>query len=364
MDDIKKDPFEEYIRQTEPSKRELGYAWYTAMGLQAVDGLETSDYLKETARKNIEGKITLPEAGKLIESYYKESSGKSEDRTKEADIVSARIATILSEKAFTFSVPQYISIHKRLFTGIFSHAGKIRDYNISKKEWVLDGESVHYGNALELREMLEYDIRTEKEYEYPLNSVATIISHLAKFVSRLWQIHAFGEGNTRTTAVFFILYLRTMGFDVTNDIFAENAWYFRNSLVRANYNDYTKGIRETSEYLELFLRNLLFGENNELKNRYTHIRWRKQDIQNPKQDIEDQKQDIEVPESFSNKTKQHIQRLFSAFGYDKFFGRTELMNVLEITASPASELIKKMLESEIIYPMKGKGKGKYLFKRK
>ena len=254
MDDIKKDPFEEYIRQTEPSKRELGYAWYTAMGLQAVDGLETSDYLKETARKNIEGKITLPEAGKLIESYYKESSGKSEDRTKEADIVSARIATILSEKAFTFSVPQFISIHKRLFTGIFSHAGKIRDYNISKKEWVLDGESVHYGNALELREMLEYDIRTEKEYEYPLNSVATIIPHLAKFVSRLWQIHAFGEGNTRTTAVFFIMYLRTMGFDVTNDIFAENAWYFRNSLVRANYNNYTKGIRETSEYFELFLR--------------------------------------------------------------------------------------------------------------
>ena len=364
MDDIKKDPFEEYIRQTEPSKRELGYAWYTAMGLQAVDGLETSDYLKETARKNIEGKITLLEAGKLIESYYEESSERGADRTKEADIVSARIATILSEKAFTFSVPQYINIHKRLFSGIFSHAGKIRDYNISKKEWVLDGESVHYGNALELREMLEYDIKTEKEYKYPLDSVDAIIPHLAKFVSRLWQIHAFGEGNTRTTAVFFILYLRTMGFDVTNDIFAENAWYFRNSLVRANYNDYTKGIRETSEYLELFLRNLLLGEDNELKNRYTHVRWKKQDIQEAKQDIETQKQDIRIPESFSNKTKQHIQRLFSAFGYDKFFGRTELMNVLEITASPASELIKKMLESEIIYPMKGKGKGKYLFKRK
>ena len=364
MDDIKKDPFEEYIRQTEPSKRELGYAWYTAMGLQAVDGLETSDYLKETARKNIEGKITLPEAGKLIESYYKESSEKSEDRTKEADIVSARIATILSEKAFTFSVPQYISIHKRLFTGIFSHAGKIRDYNISKKEWVLDGESVHYGNALELREMLEYDIRTEKEYEYPLNSVATIIPHLAKFVSRLWQIHAFGEGNTRTTAVFFILYLRTMGFDVTNDIFAENAWYFRNSLVRANYNNYTKGIRETSEFLELFLRNLLLGENNELKNRYIHVRWQKQDHEEQKQDIESPKQDIEIPEAFSNKTKQHIQILFAEFGNDKFFGRTEVMKVLKITASPSSELLKKMLESELIYPMKGKGKGQYLFKRK
>ena len=371
MDDIKKDPFEEYIRQTEPSRRELGYAWYTAMGLQAVDGLETSDYLKKTARKNIEGEITLSEAGKLIESYYEESSERSEDRTKEADIVSARIAAILSEKAFTFSVPQYISIHRRLFSGIFSHAGKIRDYNISKKEWVLDGESVHYGNASELREILEYDIKTEKEYEYPLSSITAIIPHLANFVSGLWQIHAFGEGNTRTTAVFFIMYLRTMGFDVTNDIFAENAWYFRNSLVRANYNDYTKGIRETSEYLELFLRNLLLGEKNALKNRYIHVRWGKQNIQSvkqdiktPKQDIETPKQDIEIPESFSNKTKQNIRILFSRFGYDKFFGRTEVMNVLEITASPSSALIKKMLESKLICPMKGKGKGKYLFRRK
>ena len=155
-----------------------------------------------------------------------------------------------------------------------------------------------------------------------------------------------------------------MGFDVTNNIFAENAWYFRNSLVRANYNDYTKGIRETTEYLELFLRNLLLGENNELKNRYTHVRWNKQDIDTQKQDIDTRKQDIQIPETFCDKTKQHIYKLFSVFGYDKFFGRTEVMNVLKITASPSSELIKKMLESELIYPMKGKGKGKYLFKRK
>ena len=229
----------------------------------------------------------------------------------------------------------------------------------------LDGASVHYGNALELREMLEYDLRTEKEYEYSTDSIISIIPHLAKFVARLWQIHAFGEGNTRTTAVFFILYLRTMGFDVTNDIFAENAWYFRNSLVRANYNDLSKGIRETTKYLELFLRNLLLGENNELKNRYTHIRWKdkKQDIDTSKQDIGTSKQDIEIPDSVTNKTKQHIQLLFEEFGYDRFFGRTEVMNILQITASPASSLIKKMLELEIIYPMKGKGKGKYLFRR-
>lgn len=365
MNDIKKDPFEEYLKQTEPAKKELGYAWYTAIGLQAVDGLETSDYLKKTARENIDGRITISEAEKLIESYYEEIVDRSEDRTKEADIVSARIATILSEKAFTFSVPQYIGIHKRLFEGLFPHAGKIRDYNISKKEWVLDGESVHYGNALELREMLEYDLRTEREYYYPRSSVASIIPHLAKFVARLWQIHAFCEGNTRTTAVFFIKYLRFMGFDVTNDIFAENAWYFRNSLVRANYNDLSKGIRETTVYLELFLRNLLLGETNELKNRYTHIRWKekKQDIGTGKQDIGTEKQDIDIPDSVTHKTKKHIQLLFEELGYEQFFGRTEVMSILQITASPASVLIKRMLDMRIIYPMKGKGKGKYLFRR-
>lgn len=370
MNDMKRDPFEKYLRQSEPSRRELGYAWYTAMGLQAVDGLETSDYLKNTARKNIEGEISISEAGKLIEGYYEELTEQDADRSKEADIVSVRIAAVLSERAFTFSVPQYIGIHRRLFDGIYSRAGRVRDYNISKKEWVLDGESVHYGNALELREMLEYDIRMEKEYEYPLNSVSGIIPHMAKFIAGLWQIHAFGEGNTRTTAVFLIMYLRSMGFDVTNDIFAENAWYFRNALVRANYNNLSKGIRETPRFLELFLRNLVLGESNELKNRYMHIRWteskqdigeEKQDIQDTKQDIGDKKDSVIIPDSVSKKTKQHIQVLFEEYGYDRFFGRTDVMNMLSITASPASALIKKMLEMKLIYPMKGKGKGKYLF---
>ena len=357
MEDMNKDPFEEYIKQSEPSKRELGYAWYTAIGLQAVDGLKTSDYLKKTARDNIDGVISIDEARRLIESYYEEAPVKvsASDRTKEADIVSSRIASLLSDKAFTLSVPQYIGIHRRLFEGIYSHAGKVRDYNISKKEWVLDGASVHYGNALELREMLEYDIRTEKEYDYPLDSISATIPHLAKFISGLWQIHAFGEGNTRTSAVFFIKYLRSMGFNVTNDIFAENAWYFRNSLVRANYNDFTKGIRETTVFLELFLRNLLLGETNELKNRYMHVRWATQ-----KQDIDDKKQDID---GFGKVAKRHVQLLFDTFGYDSMFGRKEVMEVLTITASPASELIKKMLVKGVIYPLKGQGKGKYLFKK-
>ena len=266
MDDI----FEEYLREKEPQKKEKGYAWHTAIGLQAVDGLETSQYLIDTAKKNIEGDITFEEANALIHSYYKENKAHTE-RTEEADKVSVRIAQLLSEKAFVFSPAQYLSVHRKLFTGIYKHAGKIRDYNITKAEWVLDGDTVMYGGASELRATLDYDFSVERDFSYKGLAMEQIIKHLAIFVSRLWQIHVFAEGNTRTTAVFFIKYLRTLGFDVTNDIFAENAWYFRNALVRANYTNLQKGVHETTEYLELFLRNLLLGEKNELKNRSMHI---------------------------------------------------------------------------------------------
>ena len=189
-----------------------------------------------------------------------------DERTEEADKVSSRIAEILSETAFSFSPNEYVSIHRKLFQGIYKHAGKIRDYNITKKEWVLDGATVMYGSASELRATLEYDFSQEKDFSYKGLSMDEIIHHLAVFVSRLWQIHIFGEGNTRTTAVFFIKYLRTLGFSATNDIFAENAWYFRNALVRANYTNLQKGIHETTEYLEAFLRHLLLNEKNELHN--------------------------------------------------------------------------------------------------
>jgi fido (protein-threonine AMPylation protein)/DNA-binding MarR family transcriptional regulator len=267
-----KDPFKEYIKQSEPDKRDKGYAWHTAIGLQAVDGLKPSKYLIDTAIKNIEGDISIDEAQELLNSYYKENpKAADEDRTEEADKVAVRIAKLLSEKAFSFTPNEYVSIHKKLFTGIYNHAGKIRDYNITKKEWVLDGATVLYGSASELRATLDYDFSEEKQFSYKDLTMDEIIHHFAVFVSRLWQIHIFGEGNTRTTAVFFIKYLRTLGFDVTNDIFAENAWYFRNALVRANYNDLKNGVHETTEYLELFLRNLLLDEKNELHNRSMHI---------------------------------------------------------------------------------------------
>ena len=267
--------FEEYIRNSEPAKKEKTYAWTTAIGLQQVDGLTPSKYLFETAKRNIDGEISVAEATSIIDSYYEsktDRSGNDNERTEEADKVSSRIAQILSEKSFNFSPSYLIALHGRLFAGIFKFAGKIRDYDISKKEWVLDGDSVMYGAAFELKAALDYDFEQERHFSYKNLTLEETVKHITFFVSRLWQIHAFGEGNTRTTAVFTIKYLRSLGFNADNKIFAENSWYFRNALVRANYNNLQKGIHENPEFLEKFFWNLLLGEHNELKNRFLHIR--------------------------------------------------------------------------------------------
>ncbi len=368
-----KDPFKEYLRESEPDKAHKSYAWSTAIGLQAVDGLRPSEYLIDTAIRNIEGEITIKEAQRLIDDYYDERPVLSdEERTEEADKVSSRIVELLSETAFSFSPNEYISIHRKLFRGIYRHAGKIREYNITKREWVLDGATVTYGSASELRTTLEYDFSQEKAFHYKGLSMDETIRHLAVFLSRLWQIHLFGEGNTRTTAVFFIKYLRTLGFSATNDIFAENAWYFRNALVRANYTNLQKGIHETTEYLEIFLRNLLLNEKNELQNRNLHISGRfnekKVDIQDRKVDIGEEKVDIqsvlfEKASDFSAKTTVHIRRLFEQYGFDGIFGRSAVMNLLELKSSGASKFLSNLVQANIIEPVSGHGKGKYKFKK-
>ena len=269
---MNEDPFEEYIKESEPSKRDKSYTWRTAIGLQAVDGLQTSEYLKSAAVRNIEGEISFEDVDALLHSYYSEAElHTTDERTEEADKVAARIAALLSERAFSFTPNEYLSIHRRLFAGLYSHAGCLRNYNITKKEWVLNGATVLYGSATELRATLDYDFAEEKKFSYKNLTMDEIIQHLALFVSGLWQIHVFEEGNTRTTAVFFIKYLCTLGFDAQNDVFANNAWYFRNALVRANYNDLKNNIHQTTEYLELFLRNLLLDEKHPLQNRTMHI---------------------------------------------------------------------------------------------
>lgn len=386
---MNKDPFKDYIKESEPGKRDKGYAWHTAIGMQAVDGLKTSDYLVRTAVRNIEGEISFEEANALLQAYYEEHPARDAgDRTEEADKVSVRMAALLSERAFSFTPNEYLSIHRKLFAGIYSHAGCIRDYNITKKEWVLNGATVLYGSATELRATLDYDFSEEKKFSYRNLSMDEMIRHLAIFISRLWQIHVFSEGNTRATAVFFIKYLRTLGFDVTNDTFAENAWYFRNALVRANYNDLKNGIYETTAYLEIFLRNLLLNENHPLHNRTMHIsgafkerteldiKTENTDIETGKPDIEIEEADIEtvnpdigkikadIEKKFQPKTAGHILKLWEAFPGQTIFGRSDVMEVMDVKPSRASDLLRDMKEQGIIEPVSGHGKGKYRFRER
>jgi fido (protein-threonine AMPylation protein)/biotin operon repressor len=264
--------FEEYLRQGEPDKAEKAKIWKAAIGLQQVDGLKPSDYLIETAKHNIEGDITIEEVRQRIALYYRQHPTKTdESRTEEADKVSVRITEILSEQTFTFSPIEYVDIHRRLFQDIYKFAGKIRDYNITKQEWVLNGETVLYGSAESLKATLEYDFEQEKSFNYKGLNQQETIEHIARFIVYLWQIHVVGEGNTRTVAIFLLKYLRTFGYNVNNKLFEEHSWYFRNALVRAIYKDHTKNIQATNEYLLRFLGNLLFDENNTLKNREMHV---------------------------------------------------------------------------------------------
>ena len=265
--------FDEYIRQGEPSKKEKASLWQTAIGLQAVDGLQTSDYLKQTARKHIEGKIDIDEARQLIKSYYQSKTQREPDdgEKQEADKVSANITKILSSQSLDFSIGGFISIHRRVFEGVFKHAGKLRDYDITKREWVLNGDTVNYLNWEDLHRAVDYDLEQERQFSYKGISSDEMVEHISRFVSGLWQIHPFCEGNTRTTAVFTILYLRSIGFEANNDMFARHSWYFRNALVRANYKNARLGIDYTPVYLERFFRNLLLGDKWDLRNRYLHV---------------------------------------------------------------------------------------------
>ena len=266
--------FDQYIRQGEPDKREKAYAWSTAIGLQAVDGLQTSEYLLQTAQRHIEGEISIEEVRDLVKTYYQSKTLREsdDDDKQEADKVSANITKVLSSKTLDFSTSGYISVHRRVFEGVFKHAGTLRKYDITKREWVLDGDTVNYLNWEDLRRAIDYDIEQEKSFSYKGLSSDEMISHISKFVSGLWQIHAFCEGNTRSTAVFIILYLRSIGFQVNNELFANHSWYFRNALVRANYKNAVKGIDYSPVYLERFFRNLLLGERWDLRNRYLHIK--------------------------------------------------------------------------------------------
>ena len=322
--------FDEYLRQGEPSQKERAENWKTAIGLQAVDGLQPSAYLIDVAKRNIEGEITLDETRKLIDSYYQSKTvrtPKDEDE-EEADKVSANIAKILASKTFAFNTNGYVSLHRRIFEGVFKHAGEIRQYDISKKEWVLEGDSVNYLNWEDLRRALDWDIEQEKNFSYKGLTDDEKIEHIAKFISGIWQIHAFREGNTRTTAIFTIQYLRSLGYEVNNEMFAKHSWYFRNALVRANYRNIQKGIDYSPIYLVRFFRNLLLKDGWVLKNRYLHIQptdeWKVQPrIGTPQVPRKLSSSTPQVPHKFS----QHVETLVKCMG-DTYMSSAEIMKSL------------------------------------
>ena len=302
--------FDDYIRQGEPGQQQKAANWNIAIGLQAVDGLKPSAYLVETARRNIEGEISIDEVRDLIHSYYVSKQGREQDddSKQEADKVSTNITKILSSPTIDFSAGGYIATHRRVFSGVFKHAGKLRTYDITKREWVLNGDTVNYLNWEDLHRAIAYDIEQEKSFSYKGISSDELVIHIARFVSGLWQIHAFCEGNTRTTAVFTILYLRSIGFKADNDLFARHAWYFRNALVRANYKNAVQGIDYTPVFLERFFRNLLLGEQWVLKNRYLIIHPPAQYAEQPRLDYTSTQQ---VPNKYPTSTQQVPNKLDS-----------------------------------------------------
>ena len=328
--------FDEYIRQGEPEKRERADAWRVAIGLQAVDGLKTSAYLQETARRNIEGDITIDEAKALVNQYYitKTAHDQGDADVEEADRVSANMVKVLSQPTFAFNANGFISVHRRVFEGVLKHAGELRKYDITKKEWVLEGDTVRYLNWEDLRRALDYDIEQERNRSYSDKSADEMIAQISSFVSGLWQIHPFPEGNTRTTAVFTIQYLRSLGFDVNNDLFAKHSWYFRNALVRANYKNVLKGIEYTSVYLERFFRNLLLGEQWDLRNRYLHIHPTKERRVQP--NLSTRQVPEQVPEQADGMLRPKnpiVSELVKVIGLHEY-SVSELMQLMELKHRP------------------------------
>ena len=338
----------EYIKQGEPEKCEKAKTWETAIGLQNVDGLKPSEYLLNTAKEHIEGNINIDEAKKRINNYYEQSTErKKEENTEEADKVSVRITEILSEKAFNFSPAEMLSIHKRLFTGIYNGAGKYRDYNFTKKEWILNDDTVTYSSYETLKETIKYDFEQEKNFSYKDLNLDESIKHLCRFISNVWQVHPFCEGNTRTTAVFLIKYLRTFGFNVNDEVFANNSWYFRNALVRANYKNYEKNVFEDISFLEKFFYNLLTNTKYELKNRYMHI---------------DYKDNIEKTNSSVNNQSLEEQAILNIVKKNPEVKQEEIAIMINKSLRTVKNYMAEMQEKGLIERKNGKRDGEWTIK--
>ena len=336
--------YSEYLIQGEPNQHDRVRNWMAAIGLQDVDGLTPSNYMLEAVRRNIEGEISIDEVGRLVDEYYKTQEGmKQEARTLEADKVAVRIAKLLSHQTFGLGSNYLALIHRTLFEGIYKFAGTYRDYNISKKELVLRGESVRYEHAPLIVPTLKYEFEQEEKFSYKNLTMEEMVMHISRFVANVWQVHPFGEGNTRTTAVFTIQYLRYLGFKVTNEVFADYSKYFRNALVRANYSNIQYGIKETTEYLERFFRNLLMGEKNELKSRYMIIGTSWNEKESTQENIlSTQENIISTQEIPANTQQTTAERIIEEIRKHPFTTREQLAEVIGITPDGIKKQLDKL----------------------
>lgn len=324
------DFYETYLYAAEPDVTERALSWDIAVGLQAVDGLEVSEYLRDVADEHINGYISMDEVQQRVAAYYAEHSERgAAAQTDEADKVAVNIAALLNEPAFHFSPAGLASIHKRLFHNVFKFAGQMRTYNITKKEWVLEGDTVRYAHAAEIIMALDYDMEKEKRFSFKGITQDKLVEHIAHFIADIWQVHPFPEGNTRSTAVFCIKYLRYLGFRVTNLPFAHHARYFRDALVRANYNNTPAGICADYSFLIRFFRNLLLGEEHELKSRFLHVRAESTGQVQDKQGISEGQVTGQVAGHVDAPLNPNVQALLLAIGGEQLSVR-EMMLVLRL----------------------------------
>ena len=265
--------FGEYLNQGNPDIKEKAYVWAAALGLQATDGLRTSYEMRRIARQYIEGHLTIDEVRQHINEYYKSNPPATTDKEKEqeADKVACNIADVLFNKRLDFSTDGYLNLHRQIFDGVYDHAGQLRANDIVKSEWVLEKDTVFYLHWEELRMALDSNFQFERNLHYDELNKEDLLEWIAFFTAGIWHIHPFNEGNTRTIAVFSILLLRPLGYDIHTDVFADHSWYFRNAMVRANYMNELKHIHVNPDFLIRFYRNWMFGDQWDLRNRYLAI---------------------------------------------------------------------------------------------
>ena len=342
------DILNQYLREGNKSQAEQAEDWKVAIGLQAVDGLKPSEYLLETARRNIDGEIDMEDVSCLLHQYYESKTARTpeDDDKEECDKASANIKRILATRTLAFNTNGYIAMHRRIFEGVFKHAGTLRKYDITKKEFVLRGDTVNYLNWEDLRRSIDYDLQQERDFSYKGLTDTEKIQRLCRFTASLWQIHAFCEGNTRTTAVFLIQYLRSIGYrNVNNDMFADHSWYFRNALVRANYKNTRLGVDYDLSFLELFFRNLLLGETNPLKNRTMVINAPKEQHSTQETPLSTQESTQETPLSTQESTSK---RIIEAIRIKPTTTRRELAEVIGISPDGIKKQLDKLRKAGII----------------